>query len=45
MTSDEADDLREKAMDLLQHAGVDESYHPTQEGQILEALIDKLFTG
>jgi hypothetical protein len=45
MSVDQADDLREAVQDVLQVHGFDESYAPTQEGLVLERLVDKFFTG
>jgi hypothetical protein len=42
---DEAEELREELADILQTEGFDQQYRPTPHGQIIERLIDKLFTG
>jgi hypothetical protein len=43
LDASEADHLRDACGDLLQRIGFDESYALTQEGDLLESLIDKLF--
>jgi hypothetical protein len=40
-----ADDLRELCTDRLDTHGFDANYNPTKEGEKLEELIDKLYTG
>jgi hypothetical protein len=42
---DDLIDLRECCSDYLMLVGFDENYNPTEEGKILEDLIDKLSTG
>lgn len=39
----EADTLRERLTTQLALIGFDENYEPTEEGRIIEDLIDKLF--
>lgn len=41
---DEYDSLRDLCGDWLQMYGFDENYNPTKEGEMLENLIDKLYT-
>lgn len=41
-TEDEADELRDLCGEQLQKEGFNNEYQPTEEGQILEQLIDKL---
>jgi hypothetical protein len=43
LSDHEADLVRDYCGERLQSEGFDESYHPTQEGRLLESLIDKLF--
>jgi hypothetical protein len=44
--SDEvAEELRDLCTDRLDTHGFDVNYRPTKEGEMLEALIDKLFIG
>lgn len=45
LTRDEADQVRERCADHLQVHGFKEDYTHTNEGRILEELIDKFFTG
>jgi len=45
LSEDQADELRDLCGDRLQTHGFDEKYQPTEEGKILEELIDKLFIG
>ncbi|MGQ0765087.1 MAG: hypothetical protein ACT4OZ_05400 [Gemmatimonadota bacterium] len=42
MTLDEADGLRENVGEALQRFGFDGEYRLTSDGQVLEALMDKL---
>jgi len=43
-TDEDMDLLRDACGELLQRIGFDEEYVPTHEGELLERLIDKLFT-
>lgn len=45
ISDDMADELRDLCTERLDAHGFDASYAPTEEGKILEALIDKLFVG
>ena len=45
ISDDVADELRELCTDRLDTHGFDANYEPTEEGQKLEELIDKLYTG
>lgn len=45
VTDDDADQLRDLCGERLQTHGFDDDYKPTEEGQQLERLIDKLFIG
>ena len=45
LSDDDADELRDRCGDRLQTQGFDEDYSTTEEGRILEELIDKLFIG
>ena len=45
ITTDEADELREQAAEVLQRSGFDSEYKATALGRLLEQLMDKLFTG
>ncbi len=45
ITDEEADELRDLCGEQLQIIGFDEKYGLTEEGKILEALIDKFFCG
>lgn len=45
LSEKEADEIRDLFGEQLQLAGFDESYKLTQEGAILESLIDKFFCG
>lgn len=45
ISDDMADELRDLCTERLDTHGFDASYAPTEEGKILEALIDKLFVG
>jgi len=40
-----ADELRDLCLDRLDTHGFDACYAPTEEGKLLESLIDKLFVG
>ena len=42
-TGEQFNEMRDACSDLLQRIGFDEKYSPTNEGQTLESLIDKLF--
>lgn len=42
LSEDQLDDLEEIFSERLQIAGFDIDYNPTDEGRILEALLDKL---
>ena len=41
----QADEIRDLCGEQLQLVGFDEHYAPTQEGKILESLVDKFFSG
>jgi hypothetical protein len=43
VSEDQANEIRDLCGEQLQIVGFDESYELTPEGEILEALIDKLF--
>ena len=43
--SDVAEDFRSVFTDRLAKVGFDQAYEPTQEGQLLEGLIDTFFVG
>jgi hypothetical protein len=45
ITEKTADEYRNLVQDEFEVKGMDESYEPTVRGQVLESLIDKLFTG
>ncbi|MCS0588934.1 hypothetical protein ACFQ09_11585 [Massilia norwichensis] len=45
ITDETADEYRNLLQDEFEIRGMDERYEPTVRGQILESLIDKLFTG
>jgi len=45
LTDEEADSLRDACGEQLQRVGFDKDYEPTDEGTILEDLIDKFFAG
>lgn len=45
LSESQADELRDLCGEQLQIAGFDENYELTDEGKILESLVDKLFTG
>jgi hypothetical protein len=42
LSPEEADTIRDACGEQLQRAGFDEDYKATEEGTILESLIDKL---
>lgn len=44
-TEDDFIKWRDQCMDYLLMVGFDKDYNPTKEGEILEDLIDKLYTG
>ena len=44
-SDDVADDLRDLCAESLNTYGFAENYDPTEEGEKLEALIDKLYVG
>lgn len=44
-TEDDLSTLRDQCLDYLLMVGFDKDYEPTEEGKILEELIDKLYTG
>ena len=44
-TEDQVDEIRDKCSERLQIVGFDKNYELTQEGKILEILIDKFFMG
>ncbi|MBW1617021.1 MAG: hypothetical protein JRJ49_10960 [Deltaproteobacteria bacterium] len=44
INNDQADKIRNICAEYLQLIGFDENYAPTEEGKILEVLIDKFFT-
>ncbi len=43
INNDQADKIRNICAEYLQLIGFDENYAPTEEGKILEILIDKFF--
>ncbi|MBS0628728.1 MAG: hypothetical protein JSS30_00715 [Verrucomicrobia bacterium] len=43
ISEDQADEIRDLCGEQLQFAGFDEKYEVTDEGKILESLIDKFF--
>jgi hypothetical protein len=45
ISDDMADELRDLCADRLDTHGFDEDYNPTEEGERLEFLIDKLYIG
>lgn len=45
ISDDLADELRDLCTDRLDTHGFDENYNPTEEGERLELLIDKLYIG
>lgn len=45
ISDDLADELRDLCTDRLDTHGFDENYNPTEEGEKLELLIDKLYIG
>ena len=45
ITDETADEYRNLLQDEFEVGGMDERYELTARGQILESLIDKLFTG
>ncbi len=45
VAEDQADDLRDICGEQLQIVGFDKEYNLTNEGRILESLIDKFFVG
>lgn len=45
VSEDLANEIRDLCGEQLQIAGFDEKYELTPEGEILESLIDKFFTG
>ena len=45
ISDDMADELRDMCTERLDTHGFDEDYNPTEEGKILESLIDKLYIG
>ena len=45
ISEDQVDEMRDLCGEQLQIVGFDEKYELTQEGKILESLVDKLFTG
>ena len=45
ISEDQADELRDLCSEQLDTTGFDDQYKLTKEGEILEALIDKLFVG
>lgn len=44
IAEDLAEEIRDKCGDQLQLVGFDKDYNPNEEGEILESLIDKLYT-
>jgi hypothetical protein len=42
-SEDQADEIRDKCSEKLQFVGFNEKYELTNEGKLLEDLIDKLF--
>ena len=44
-TEDQADEIRDKCGEKLQFVGFNEKYELTEEGILLETLIDKFFIG
>lgn len=45
LSENQADEIRDKCGEKLQIVGFDEKYDLTQEGKILESLIDKFYIG
>ncbi len=45
LTTEQIDGMRDLCADRLQIVGFDESYEPTEEGRLLESLLDKLYQG
>jgi hypothetical protein len=45
ISEDQADEIRDLCGEQLQVSGFDAKYELTQEGKILEALVDKFFAG
>lgn len=45
LTEEQIDQIRDLCGERLQAVGFNEAYQPTEEGQLLEALIDKLYVG
>ena len=45
ISEDQANEIRDLCGEQVQIAGFDEKYEPTQEGGILEDLIDRFFPG
>ena len=45
LLEEEADRVRDLCGECLQHIGFDKNYDLTEEGEILESLIDKLYIG
>lgn len=45
ISEDQADEIRDLCGERLQVVGFDEKYELSQEGKILESLIDKFFIG
>ena len=45
ISEQQADEIRDLCGEQLQLVGFDEKYKLTQEGKILESLIDKFFAG
>ena len=45
ISEDQADEIRDLCGEQLQIVGFDEKYELTQEGKVLESLIDKFFIG
>ena len=43
ISDDVADELRDLCTERLDTHGLDENYNPTEEGEKLESLIDKLY--
>lgn len=43
ISEEQADEIRDLCGERLQIAGFDEKYELTQEGKILESLVDKFF--
>jgi hypothetical protein len=44
-TADQADEIRDKCSEKLQFVAFNEKYELTNEGKLLENLIDELFMG